>query len=83
MEPEKPFACSIPDCGMTFTNEDHLHVHTKKHDMALQLGMEQKAAFVGMSTRMWGCMYRNSSGFPLIVVVSRASWVRLGKKNSI
>ncbi|XP_068621933.1 uncharacterized protein Atf-2 isoform X2 [Battus philenor] len=46
MEPEKPFACTIPDCGMTFTNEDHLHVHTKKHDMVLQLGLEQKAAFV-------------------------------------
>ncbi|CAH2084323.1 unnamed protein product [Euphydryas editha] len=50
MEPEKPFACSLPDCGMTFTNEDHLHVHTKKHDMVLQLGMEQKAAFVADQT---------------------------------
>lgn len=47
VEPEKPFACSIQGCGMTFTNEDHLHVHTKKHDMVLQFGMEQKAAFVG------------------------------------
>ncbi|XP_052757114.1 uncharacterized protein LOC113516490 isoform X2 [Galleria mellonella] len=46
VEPEKPFACTIADCGMTFTNEDHLHVHTKKHDMVLQLGLEQKAAFV-------------------------------------
>ncbi|CAK1593106.1 unnamed protein product [Parnassius mnemosyne] len=50
MEPEKPFACSMPDCGMTFTNEDHLHVHTKKHDMVLQLGLEQKAAFVADQT---------------------------------
>ncbi|KAM3956222.1 activating transcription factor-2 [Aphomia sociella] len=50
VEPEKPFACSIADCGMTFTNEDHLHVHTKKHDMVLQLGMEQKAAFVADQT---------------------------------
>ncbi|XP_034838544.1 uncharacterized protein Atf-2 [Maniola hyperantus] len=50
MEPEKPFACSMPDCGMTFTNEDHLHVHTKKHDMVLQLGMGQKAAFVADQT---------------------------------
>ncbi|XP_072937713.1 uncharacterized protein Atf-2 [Epargyreus clarus] len=50
MEPEKPFACSLPDCGMTFTNEDHLHVHTKKHDMVLQLGIEQKAAFVADQT---------------------------------
>lgn len=50
VEPEKPFACTAPDCGMTFTNEDHLHVHTKKHDMVLQLGMEQKAAFVADQT---------------------------------
>ncbi|XP_026483651.2 uncharacterized protein Atf-2 isoform X1 [Vanessa tameamea] len=50
MEPQKPFACTLPDCGMTFTNEDHLHVHTKKHDMVLQLGMEQKAAFVADQT---------------------------------
>ncbi|XP_045538473.1 uncharacterized protein LOC106715142 [Papilio machaon] len=50
MEPEKPFACTITDCGMTFTNEDHLHVHTKKHDMVLQLGLEQKAAFVADQT---------------------------------
>lgn len=48
VEPEKPFACSIPECGMTFTNEDHLNVHTRKHDMVLQFGCEQKAAvFVG------------------------------------
>ncbi|KOB72884.1 Atf2 [Operophtera brumata] len=45
VEPAKPFACTIQGCGMTFTNEDHLHVHTKKHDMVLQFGMEQKAVF--------------------------------------
>ncbi|KAI8441679.1 hypothetical protein MSG28_015213, partial [Choristoneura fumiferana] len=50
VEPEMPFACVMPNCGMTFTNEDHLHVHTKKHDMVLQLGMEQKAAFVADQT---------------------------------
>ncbi|XP_050558704.1 uncharacterized protein LOC118279616 [Spodoptera frugiperda] len=50
VEPAKPFACTLPDCGMTFTNEDHLHVHTKKHDMVLSLGMEQKAAFVADQT---------------------------------
>ncbi|XP_026736372.1 uncharacterized protein LOC113499958 isoform X1 [Trichoplusia ni] len=50
VEPAKPFACTMPDCGMTFTNEDHLHVHTKKHDMVLSLGMEQKAAFVADQT---------------------------------
>lgn len=49
-EPQKPFACTMPDCGMTFTNEDHLHVHTKKHDMVLQLGLEQKGAFVADQT---------------------------------
>lgn len=47
MEPQKPFACTIPDCGLSFTNEDHLNVHVKKHDMVLQLGAEQKSAFVG------------------------------------
>lgn len=46
-EPAKPFACTIQDCGMTFTNEDRLNVHTKKHDMILEFGMEQKAAFLG------------------------------------
>lgn len=50
VEPEKPFACTMPDCGMTFTNEDHLQLHTKKHDMMLQLGLEQKAAFVADQT---------------------------------
>ncbi|GBP64330.1 Cyclic AMP-dependent transcription factor ATF-2 [Eumeta japonica] len=50
VEPVKPFACCVEDCGMTFTNEDHLHVHTKKHDMMLQLGLEQKAAFVADQT---------------------------------
>ncbi|KAJ8704705.1 hypothetical protein PYW07_011893 [Mythimna separata] len=50
VEPAKPFACTMPDCGMTFTNEDHLNVHTKKHDMVLSLGMEQKAAFVADQT---------------------------------
>ncbi|XP_049882682.1 uncharacterized protein LOC126378398 [Pectinophora gossypiella] len=51
VEPAKPFACTLPDCGMSFTNEDHLHVHIKKHDMVLQLGLvEQKAAFVADQT---------------------------------
>ncbi|XP_071444656.1 cyclic AMP-dependent transcription factor ATF-7 isoform X2 [Hetaerina americana] len=38
----KPFACSAHGCGMTFTNEDHLTVHKKKHDMSLNLGSGQK-----------------------------------------
>ncbi|KAJ0170118.1 hypothetical protein K1T71_014046 [Dendrolimus kikuchii] len=49
-EPQKPFACTVPDCGMAFTNEDHLHVHKRKHDMALQFGLEQKGAFVADQT---------------------------------
>lgn len=46
-EPKMPFACTVPECGMTFTNEDHLHVHKKIHDISLQLGLEQKGTFVG------------------------------------
>ncbi|KAG8232598.1 hypothetical protein J437_LFUL013137, partial [Ladona fulva] len=41
-ENNKPFACSIEGCGMTFTNEDHLTVHKKKHDMSLNFGNGQK-----------------------------------------
>ncbi|XP_046403757.1 cyclic AMP-dependent transcription factor ATF-7 [Ischnura elegans] len=41
-ENNKPFACSAHGCGMTFTNEDHLTVHKKKHDMSLNLGGGQK-----------------------------------------
>ncbi|GAB1610194.1 cyclic AMP-dependent transcription factor ATF-2-like [Argonauta hians] len=36
-EDEKPFVCSSPECGMRFTNEDHLTVHLKKHEMCLTL----------------------------------------------
>ncbi|KAJ8926105.1 hypothetical protein NQ315_009962 [Exocentrus adspersus] len=36
---EKPFVCSEKDCEMTFTNEDHLNCHQKKHDMMLNLGL--------------------------------------------
>lgn len=38
-EDEKPFKCYQPDCGMRFTNEDHLSVHEKKHDMSLALNL--------------------------------------------
>lgn len=40
---EKPFIC--PECGASFTNEDRLSVHLRKHDMVLQL--EAKGTFVG------------------------------------
>ncbi|PNF42975.1 Cyclic AMP-dependent transcription factor ATF-2 [Cryptotermes secundus] len=39
---DKPFACSFAGCNMRFTNEDHLTVHKKKHDMVLNLGNGQK-----------------------------------------
>lgn len=38
-EEQKPFACDIKECGMSFTNEDHLNVHRKKHDMILNFGL--------------------------------------------
>lgn len=59
-EPEKPFACDIMDCGMSFTNEDHLNVHRKKHDMVLQLGIEQKSAFVGWYLIIIYCSYSDT-----------------------
>ncbi|XP_059472492.1 cyclic AMP-dependent transcription factor ATF-2 isoform X2 [Neocloeon triangulifer] len=36
-DPEKPFVCTEQGCGMSFTNEDHLTVHKKKHDMCLSI----------------------------------------------
>lgn len=41
-EEQKPFACAIEGCQMTFTNEDHLNWHRKKHDMVLNLGLANK-----------------------------------------
>ncbi|XP_055919764.1 cyclic AMP-dependent transcription factor ATF-7 [Eupeodes corollae] len=40
----KPFACKTSGCGLAFTNEDHLQVHEKKHEMILNLSLEQKSA---------------------------------------
>lgn len=39
---EKMFACSSSGCNMSFTNEDQLTVHKKKHDMMLNLGNSSK-----------------------------------------
>ena len=39
---EKMFVCSSSDCNMSFTNEDQLTVHKKKHDMMLNLGSSSK-----------------------------------------
>ncbi|XP_070168982.1 cyclic AMP-dependent transcription factor ATF-2 isoform X2 [Polyergus mexicanus] len=41
---EKLFACSISGCNMSFTNEDQLRMHKKKHDMMLNLGNNPKSA---------------------------------------
>ncbi|KZC07130.1 PREDICTED: cyclic AMP-dependent transcription factor ATF-2 [Dufourea novaeangliae] len=39
---EKAFTCSSSGCTMSFTNEDQLTVHKKKHDMILNLGSGSK-----------------------------------------
>ncbi|KAK3106064.1 hypothetical protein FSP39_011879 [Pinctada imbricata] len=36
---DKPFECSEPGCGQSFTNEDHLAVHMRKHEMHLALNL--------------------------------------------
>lgn len=46
-ETQKPFVCAKEGCKMTFTNEDHLNVHEKKHDMALHLGIDGQNYVVG------------------------------------
>uniref|UniRef100_UPI00358F65AA cyclic AMP-dependent transcription factor ATF-7-like n=1 Tax=Myxine glutinosa TaxID=7769 RepID=UPI00358F65AA len=38
MNDEKPFVCDVPNCGQSFTNEDHLAVHKHKHEMTLKFG---------------------------------------------
>ncbi|KAK3855964.1 hypothetical protein Pcinc_037664 [Petrolisthes cinctipes] len=36
-EVDKPFGCTQPGCGMSFTNEDHLTVHRRRHEMQLSV----------------------------------------------
>ncbi|KAF0292173.1 Cyclic AMP-dependent transcription factor ATF-2 [Amphibalanus amphitrite] len=36
-EVSKPFECTSPGCKATFTNEDHLSSHQKRHEMSLLL----------------------------------------------
>ncbi|KAJ8307618.1 hypothetical protein KUTeg_014830, partial [Tegillarca granosa] len=36
---DKPFLCSAVGCGQKFTNEDHLAVHMRKHEMSLALNL--------------------------------------------
>ncbi|KOC66462.1 Cyclic AMP-dependent transcription factor ATF-2 [Habropoda laboriosa] len=40
---EKIFVCSSSGCSMSFTNEDQLTVHKKKHEMMLNLGSGSKS----------------------------------------
>lgn len=49
-EGQKPFACEIKGCEMTFTNEDHLNWHRKKHDMVLNIGLANKNGEVADQT---------------------------------
>lgn len=49
-EGQKPFACEVKGCEMTFTNEDHLNWHKKKHDMVLNLGLANKNTEVADQT---------------------------------
>ncbi|CAG9835384.1 unnamed protein product [Diabrotica balteata] len=42
VDQEKPFACDVKGCEMTFTNKDHLDWHHKKHAMMLNLGLVNK-----------------------------------------
>lgn len=37
MDDDKPFVCIEAGCGQRFTNEDHLSVHMRKHEMCLAL----------------------------------------------
>ncbi|KAK8727923.1 hypothetical protein OTU49_009516 [Cherax quadricarinatus] len=39
-EVDKPFGCPQPGCGMSFTNEDHLMVHRRRHEMQLTVNGE-------------------------------------------
>lgn len=39
---DKPFACDEKNCFMTFTNEDHLNSHKKKHSMSFTLEINSK-----------------------------------------
>lgn len=47
---DKMFACSSSGCNMSFTNEDQLTVHKKKHDMMLNLGSSKSGGFVADQT---------------------------------
>ncbi|XP_052804077.1 cyclic AMP-dependent transcription factor ATF-2-like [Mya arenaria] len=47
---DKPFLCSERGCGMRFTNEDHLSVHMRKHDLQLALQLNHGGLSPGLFT---------------------------------
>lgn len=62
----KPFPCTHEGCSMTFTNEDHLNVHQKKHVMDLNLNLGTKPnSLVGkfLILHMDGCIVIDCSVF--------------------
>ncbi|XP_064644071.1 cyclic AMP-dependent transcription factor ATF-7-like isoform X2 [Lineus longissimus] len=50
---DKPFACNAPGCGMRFTNEDHLTVHKRKHEMSLALNSSSSAKSVAAHSSLF------------------------------
>lgn len=56
---KKPFECKMGDCMKSFTNEDHLNVHRKKHD--LNLILELSGAKSGNSAGNFNRMSMNLS----------------------
>ncbi|KFB39096.1 AGAP008416-PA-like protein [Anopheles sinensis] len=47
-EPKQEFHCEIDGCKQSFTTEVHRNVHTKKHDLSLNLEMPLKGAAGGL-----------------------------------
>lgn len=66
-EEQKPFACHIKECGMSFTNEDHLNVHRKKHDMILNFGLN--SAKSGIFSGKWFINNSFSKRFTISVML--------------
>uniref|UniRef100_A0A182JHP0 C2H2-type domain-containing protein n=1 Tax=Anopheles atroparvus TaxID=41427 RepID=A0A182JHP0_ANOAO len=47
-QPKEEFHCKIDGCKQSFTTEVHRNVHTKKHDLSLNLEMPLKGAAGGL-----------------------------------
>ncbi|CAH1775953.1 unnamed protein product [Owenia fusiformis] len=51
---DKPFACQAKGCNMRFANEDHLVVHTARHEMSLALSASTgSSAITSMSANIF------------------------------